>query len=268
MADEKPRNIIQSNKLRMSAKPFDGGRPPSLVVDTFNQNPQLSVWTGSKNDPAGNTPISARLDPVVFFDTLALIDLAAVAKEPVEYSRTNEHKPKDGNKVHYSTTHIGRDEQGVYIMIEDVLTPNRPKIRFYWGYNPFHNFVEGKGVGTRAQTSAFLARNWAAMMRLMFPASLAGECSGGLPQATNSFNKGGNGGNGGGGYNKGGNGGGYNKGGNGGGYNRGGGNGGGYNKGNGGGYGGGNGYGNNNNGGGNGGSSDGDEGDNWDLDTI
>lgn len=189
MSDEKRRNIIQNVKLRLSAKPFDGGRPPQLVVDTYNQNPQFTVWTGAKQDTNSKIPISARMDPQILFEVLNTILLACSSRDPqCEFSKKNEHKPQNGNKQLVSTTHVGKDENGVYICVEDA-DARRPKIRFYFGYNPFHGWVQGKEPGDRIQQSILSARSWVEAIKALYPVSLAGECAGGLPAAITPFNK-------------------------------------------------------------------------------
>lgn len=216
---DKIRRIIDNGKLTLTAKP-QGGRPPQLKVDTYNQNPQFDVWTGSPADPVKG-PIKANMDAPTFFQCLIALKNAAMNNGPIEYVCENKHTKKDGQQnnqpVTVSYTKIGKDDKGgVYITVESV-DERRPRIRFYFGYNRFHSWTVN-GQPDRARTSADGAIAWADTILAMYPASLVSECTGGLPAAQNSFtnNKGGNGG----GYNNGGgNRGGYNNGGNGGGYN-------------------------------------------------
>lgn len=228
---DKIRRIIDNGKLTLSAKP-QGGRPPQLKVDTYNQNPQFDVWTGSPADPVKG-PIKANMDAPTFFQCLNTLKTVAFHNGPIEYQCENKHTKKDGQQgsqpVTVSFTKIGKDDKGgVYLAVEST-DERRPRIRFYFGYNRFHQWTIN-GNQDRAKISADAAIAWADTILAMYPASLVSECTGGLPAVANSFtnNKGGSGGQGGGGsYNNGGgnrSGGGYNNGGgqggnNGGGYN-------------------------------------------------
>ena len=145
-----------------------------------------------------------------------ILKMCRVKDPQAEWSTKNEHKPQNGNKQLVSTTHVGRDEQGIYICIEDA-DARRPKIRFYFGYTPFHTYVQGKEPGDRMIQSIIHAEAWVEAMKAIYPVSLAGECSGGLPAPVTPFNSG-NGNNRGGGNNGGGNRS-YNNGGNSGNYN-------------------------------------------------
>lgn len=226
---EKKRRIIDNGKLTLSAKP-QGGRPPQLKVDTYNQNPQFDVWTGSPADPVKG-PIKANMDAPTFFQCLNTLKEVAAHNGPIEYMCENKHTKKDGQQgsqpVTVSFTKIGKDDKGgVYLAVEST-DERRPRIRFYFGYNRFHSWTIN-GNQDRAKGSADAANAWADTILALYPASLVSECTDGLPAVANSFtnNSGGgaqggnkpaynNGGGNKGGYNNnGGNGGGYNNGGN------------------------------------------------------
>lgn len=256
---EKIRRIIDNGKLSLSAKP-QGGRPPQLKVDTYNQNPQFDVWTGSPADPVKG-PIKANMDAPTFIQCLNTLKEVALHNGPIEYMCENKHTKKDGQQgsqpVTVSFTKIGKDDKGgVYLAVEST-DERRPRIRFYFGYNRFHQWTIN-GNQDRAKISSDGAIAWADTILALYPASLVSECTGGLPAVANSFTAGGSGGGQGGGkpaYNNGG--------GNKGNYSNGGGQGGGYNN-----NGGGNNRSNNNYNQGNGGYSAGSDNDGDDEDGL
>lgn len=225
------KSFIDHRKLWISADNGQG-KKGTLKWDIYKNNPRITVYTNIPDD-RDNGRISANLNPQVFAAFMTLvqraIDFRPTADQPefkvkIENMRPNFQKGggKPDGMVGASELWIGKDSQGIVWL--SVTAYNRPKIKFQFFTDEYHNFYHGTGERFSAgETSVLMAEGYLKVLaEIMGPlyVNLYVE-----EEPRNGGNQGGNrGGNGGGGWqnNRGGNGGGQggNQGGGGGGGNR------------------------------------------------
>lgn len=163
MASNRPKTILDEYKLRMSAKPLaQGAKPPSLIVNIYRNNPQLTVFTGHDNG-SGITMISAGMDARTWYTVCELVNYYADSNTPAGKTKIENKAPipaaqRTDPKVKLkvtSETWIGKDEDGkVWISIVHGENQQAPKIQFYFGVDYYHSIKTREGDGFVSQISA------------------------------------------------------------------------------------------------------------------
>lgn len=160
MSQEKKSSVLDNGKLAMSApKLKDGGYPPKLKVQLFNNNPQFTVFSGVTSAKRSGI-INAGMDTITFFLALRLIEKLIDAPVPAQtlvYEIEN-HGGRGAEKAIKSKTILGKDNEGVmFISILDV-DDTMPKVRFNFNSDFYHK-VNINGMG-KAEISCLAAQAW------------------------------------------------------------------------------------------------------------
>lgn len=242
MSDFKPKmrdkNLLDSKRITLSMPcPVKGVKGFSnLYYYANNDNPGITVYTGDPNDKENNYGrIQAKFGILDMMAHLEQVEIVIASKEPITMGYVCKGmRGQKGNErqMDVSRVEVGKREDGVvYIMVEDLEKPNRPKIYFSYAPSRFHSFEINGVPATEAIMSVAVARGMVKLVRscttdiciktYKHPEPKNGGQGGGGGNYSGGGNKnyGGNGGGGGGGGNRsygGGNGGGG--GGSGGGY--------------------------------------------------
>lgn len=150
MSQEKKSNVLDNGKLSMSAPKLpNGAYPPKLKVQTYNNNPQFTVFSGVASAKRSGI-INAGMDPLTFYTVLRLIEKLIDLPTPAEtvvYEIEN-HGGRGAEKAIKSRTILGKDAEGVvFISILDV-DDSMPKVRFNFDADFYHKInITGMGKG-------------------------------------------------------------------------------------------------------------------------
>lgn len=171
MTDKKS-TILDLGKLAMSApKQPNGEYPPKLKVQLYNNNPQITIFSGVSSAPRSGI-VGAGMNPTTFFMVLNLIEemIARPATDKVQTFEIENHGGRGNEKAHKSTTVIGKDENGImFISVVDV-DGSMPKVRFDFNVDFYHK-VNAAGID-KAQLSCMCAKAWADTFRALVPVSM------------------------------------------------------------------------------------------------
>lgn len=224
------KNGLDNRKLSMSAPtPGVQGKYARLDWAIINANPRLTVYTNDPNDPGEGGRIAGAFDIVGFISWICRMeDMIEKApngfKDKIDlknYRYFGQGKKSERPEV-ISSLWFGKDENGVvWISLLDAAKPERPKVKFEFGNNDWHQFVHGDGTPyTKGETSAAFAKGYCRLLPLMMsymavadytppePKPQGGQGGGGGYGGNRAGGGGGNYGGGGGGGNRGGYGGG------------------------------------------------------------
>lgn len=145
---------LDNRKLSLSAKcPSAPGKYSTLIWSLVNNNPRVTVYT---NDPADATPkndngrISANMDAPNFFALLELLEQVSNAEGPTRMKIENKNFIFPGGKrsekpVVVSELVVGKDDNGIIWISVLAYDKERPKIKFQFLPNEFHNYIERSG---------------------------------------------------------------------------------------------------------------------------
>lgn len=160
MAQDKPSNVLDNGKLSMSApKQPNGAYPAKLKVQTYNNNPQFTVFSGVTSAKRSGI-INAGMDPVTFYTALRLIERLIdepIPSETLVYEIEN-HAGRGAEKAIKSKTILGKDPEGImFISILDV-DDTMPKVRFNFNAD-FYHVISVPGM-SKADISCIAAQSW------------------------------------------------------------------------------------------------------------
>lgn len=158
MSQEKKSNVLDNGKLAMTApKLANGAYPPKLKIQTFNNNPQFTVFSGVASAKRSGI-INAGMDTTTFFLALRLIEKLIDEPTPDQtlvYEIEN-HGGRGSEKTMRSKTILGKDNEGVmFISILDV-DDTMPKVRFNFDADYYHK-ININGMG-KAEISCIAAQ--------------------------------------------------------------------------------------------------------------
>jgi uncharacterized membrane protein YgcG len=167
---QRTKNALDNNKLNMTAPtPSDPNKKSSLIWGFYANNPRLTVWT---NEPNDTDAISANLDTPTFFAFIELLRKAIDAepgyKDKIEnknYTWFNKKRSDTPSVV--SDLIVGKDKDGVIGLC--IVQRDRPRIRFNFGVNEFHQFIHGDGTPyTPAEMSTIYAKAYLRILDGMY----------------------------------------------------------------------------------------------------
>jgi hypothetical protein len=197
-APPREKNALDVAKLKLRAPcPTAQGKQSVLQVSVVSNNPRITVYTG---DPEDNTErngygkIQANMNTLVFYQLLEFIKRAARSKEECKFRIENKNYTWFGGKrsekpVVISETLVGRDKDGLTWI--SIMSPDnaRPKIRFVFESDMFHNLVKDDGSAfDRSEASSLMALAYAKAMGDIVPQILVNN----YVDDTNKDNKSGN----------------------------------------------------------------------------
>ena len=168
-AAPRTKTALDERKLQLSAMPIEkGAKPPSLMVNLYRNNPQLTVFPNHDNG-SGVTMIGAGMDLNTFFLLMQAIrficepstkpghiDIENMVPIPKE-ERTD---PKVRNRVK-NKTRIRKDDEGVIsIGVIDINQSQAPRIQFPFQVNYYHSVKSKTYELSKADTSRWVALAW------------------------------------------------------------------------------------------------------------
>lgn len=174
MSKEARISPLDDIKLRLFGKVEGSTDRASLQFGLWNNNPQVTVWTGVKSDPDGGR-ITARLDPVI---------LSTFIQRAFDFIQSD--KPEDRKVGIYNRTHprgedgrqntkeivvdnllqIARDDEGRLFM--SVTNKKASAVRFYFEPNNYHEFMVNGGKATPKETSEMYAMGYLNLVYRVF----------------------------------------------------------------------------------------------------
>lgn len=163
---EKKKTALDNPKLSLSVPcPVkDVKARSSMKFDLVGNNPRITVYTNDPSDKDNNFGrIQAKLDIVVFGTFLSYLQASIDATEKVTYCIENKNytwfkKQRSETPVVESKLWVGRDENGVvWVCVEDVVTKNRPRIKFPFTLPYFHALLKNGEPMTEAEVSRGVA---------------------------------------------------------------------------------------------------------------
>lgn len=175
------KNGLDNRKLSMSTRTNaqgPNGRPAFARLDwsVVNANPRVTVYTNDPQDPGEGGKIAGAFSAPGFFAWMALMNdmiekAPAGFKDKVDLLNFRFFGPgkKSERPEVISSLWYGKDEHGVvWISLVDAANQARPKIKFEFGNDDWHQFVHGNGQAyTKAETSAAFAKGYMMLLPLM-----------------------------------------------------------------------------------------------------
>ena len=163
---ERVKNALDTRKLHLSTRcPADNTKWSSFTWLIVASNPRLVVWTNDPGD-AGEVnnygKIVANFDIMSFTVFLQLlgevIDHSGERKESIEtYNYIFPRGVRSETPVLVSTLYFGKDKDGIIWV--SLVAKNRPVIKFVFGENEFHHYINGDGTpADKSKTSQRYAR--------------------------------------------------------------------------------------------------------------
>lgn len=190
------KHYLDDYKLRLSAEPLSGGKGrPSLCATVVNNNPRIDVYT-NKPDDKNRGQITAKMDAPTMYVLLELIKSLFDAPPKTQYAIKNLRPGENKEKIHDTTTVVGKDDQGrIYIAVLSA-DPERPKVNFLFGMAHYHTLAAGNGVKlTEGEISVFAARAWCNLIKELMINVMTDNYTEPPPRENKYGNKGGGGGN-------------------------------------------------------------------------
>jgi hypothetical protein len=163
MAEQRAKPIIYELPSTESLfAPVEGNKRASLNWSVRDGYPRITVFTRTESDNGGKGVLTAPFDLgtiLMLFDDL----LRMAAKEGVQKAKVDtKHWPRDGEgKINgdlQATSEVwyGKDEDGMLWISVHALGPGseqRPKIKFVWELDKYHEFTKEGRACTRAEMS-------------------------------------------------------------------------------------------------------------------
>lgn len=174
---QRVKHALDHRKLNLSAPtPGQPGKFSSLIWGFHANNPRITVWTNVPEDQTeknGNGKIAANMDTPVMFAMLNLLNMAIDAEGEKRWKIENKNFIFPGGKrsekpVVVSETWIGKDAEGCVFI--SVTARDRPKIKFVFGSNDFHAFMNQDGSPmSKAETSVLFAKAYVRILEGILP---------------------------------------------------------------------------------------------------
>lgn len=146
------KNALDNRKLALFAPcPAKPEVKSSLMWMLVANNPRMVVWTNDPNDTGksnGFGKITANLDMPVFVTYLQMlsdiIEHDGEIRQSIDCLNYTFFTGKRSEKPELvSTIWVGKDKDG--IIWTSLVAKNRPKIKFTFGNNDFHHYMNGDG---------------------------------------------------------------------------------------------------------------------------
>jgi len=178
-APAREKNALDVAKLKLRAPcPTAQGKQSVLQVSVVSNNPRITVYTGDPDDNTernGYGKIQANMSTPVFYQLMELLKKAARSKEECKFRIENKNYTWFGGKrsekpVVISETLVGRDKEGLTWI--SIMSPDgsRPKIRFVFEQDIFHNLIKDDGSPfERTEASSLAALAYAKAMSDIVP---------------------------------------------------------------------------------------------------
>lgn len=200
------KSILDHSKLSLMApKQNNGAYPAKLKVQTYNNNVQLTVFSGVTSAKNSGV-ISAGMDPRTFYMLIAmirrLINVPANGQNQV-YEIEN-HAGQGKDKAIKNKTLIGKDAEGMMFISVVDLDDSMPKVKFTFNADYYHK-INANGFD-KATISCIAAEAWADMFGAIMavhltetyePVQYNGQGGGNFNKGGGNYNQGGNNNNGG-----------------------------------------------------------------------
>ena len=179
MADFVPKervfNALDNKKINLSTPcPGAPDKRSALIWGIISNNPRITVYTNDPSDTGeskGYGKIDAKLDMPIFFAFMQMltnvIEHDGEIKQKIENKNFTFFGGKRSDKpVVVSELWVGKDKDGILWM--SVTAVNRPRIKFNFVPNDFHNFFHGDGTPfTPAETSKIYAKGYVVILEKM-----------------------------------------------------------------------------------------------------
>jgi hypothetical protein len=174
----KKKTAIEDQKWQLTAPcPTAQGKTSSFAVRLNGNNPQIIVYSNDpedRGDAYKYGEIKASLNPKVFATITQMIRKLVHEKEPNSYFIRNSNHVFFGGKRSerpelINSVIVAREQDGtISICLVDEKYKNRPKIKFSFGLDVYHEICKGDGSKlSRAELSQFVALGWCSYMDKM-----------------------------------------------------------------------------------------------------
>ena len=195
------KTILDHSKLSLMApKQNNGAYPAKHKVQTYNNNVQLTVFSGVTSAKNSGV-ISAGMDPRTFYMLIAmirrLINVPANGQNQV-YEIEN-HTGQGKDKAIKNKTLIGKDAEGMMFISVVDLDDSMPKVKFTFNADYYHK-INANGFD-KATISCIAAEAWADMFSAIMavhltetfePVQYNGQGGGNFNKGGGNYNQGNN----------------------------------------------------------------------------
>lgn len=162
------KNILDHNNLNMTAPPVEGQRiPAALKIGLWNNNPQLTIFTGGKG--AANV-VRAGLDGIAFSTFLSMLEEYAYETDPNKQKEKDHYAINtfDRDKQLKSKLVVGRDDKGMLYV--SIIEPGKDwKLRFDFSLGIYHKIQRNGEDLDKGAASRLAAKGRLHLFRNLIP---------------------------------------------------------------------------------------------------